>query len=74
MTGNPARAIATSSVLYSVQPGQIYEWRVFFEDSLSKEELSSGVNFQVIEAQQRDRITADLQNLEKQLRAENKDI
>ncbi|MEH2198402.1 hypothetical protein [Nostoc sp.] len=56
-----------------LQPGQTYEWRVFFEDSLSKEELSSGVNFQVMEAQQRDRITADLQILEKQLKAENKD-
>ena len=56
-----------------LQPGQTYEWRVFFEDSLSKKELSSGVNFQVMEAQQRDRITADLQNLEKQLKAENKD-
>ncbi|OYD94983.1 hypothetical protein CDG77_11505 [Nostoc sp. 'Peltigera membranacea cyanobiont' 213] len=56
-----------------LQPGQTYEWRVFFEDSLSKEELSSGVNFQVMEAQQSDRITADLQILEKQLKAENKD-
>ncbi|ACC84969.1 DUF928 domain-containing protein [Nostoc punctiforme] len=56
-----------------LEPGQTYEWRVFFEDSLSQKELSSGVNFQVMEAQQRDRITADLQNLEKQLKAENKD-
>ncbi len=51
-----------------LQPGQTYEWRVFFEDH-----LSIGVKFQIMEAQQRDRITADLQNLEKQLKAENKD-
>lgn len=65
--------ISTYTADKPLQPGETYEWRVFFEDSLSKEELSSGVNFQVMEAQQRDRITADLQNLEKQLKAENKD-
>ncbi|MEH2263295.1 DUF928 domain-containing protein [Nostoc sp.] len=60
--------ISTYTADEPLQPGETYEWRVFFEDS-----LSLSVNFQVMEAQQRDRITADLQNLEKQLKAENKD-
>ncbi|WP_242051547.1 DUF928 domain-containing protein [Nostoc sp. FACHB-280] len=51
-----------------LQPGQNYEWQVFFKDNLSIE-----VNFKVMEMQQRDRITANITTLEKQLKAQGKD-
>ncbi|BBD63368.1 hypothetical protein NIES2109_62180 (plasmid) [Nostoc sp. HK-01] len=51
-----------------LQPGQNYEWKVFFKDNVSLK-----VPFQLMESQQRDRITADLSNLENQLKAEGKD-
>ena len=45
-----------------LQPGQTYEWIVYRGD-----DALPSVSFQVIEAQQRDRITAQLQTLEQQL-------
>lgn len=60
--------ISTYTADKPLQPGETYEWVVSYDGN-----LSLSVNFQVMEAQQRDRITADLQNLEKQLKAENKD-
>ncbi|MBG1271365.1 DUF928 domain-containing protein [Nostoc sp. WHI] len=60
--------ISTYTADKPLQPGETYEWEVSYGAN-----LSLNVNFQVMEGQQRDRITADLQNLEKQLKAENKD-
>jgi Domain of Unknown Function (DUF928) len=51
-----------------LQPGQTYEWQVWFG-----KEQSMRVKFKVMEAQQRDRVTTDLQNLENQLKAEGQD-
>ncbi|MDZ7957375.1 MAG: hypothetical protein RMY34_05640 [Aulosira sp. DedQUE10] len=46
----------------TLQPGQTYEWIVYRGDY-----AHPSVSFQVMEAQQRDRITAQLQTLEQQL-------
>ncbi|MBD2510073.1 DUF928 domain-containing protein [Nostoc muscorum FACHB-395] len=62
------QSISTYTADKPLQPGETYEWVVSYDAN-----LSLSVKFQVMEAQQRDRITADLQNLEKQLKAENKD-
>lgn len=48
----------------SLQPGQIYRWEV---------NSTKFVKFQVIEGEERERITKDLQNLERQLQVEAKD-
>lgn len=48
----------------ALQPGQTYDWLVFIGESPSKL-----VSFQVMDAQQRDRITTDLNTLENQLKA-----
>lgn len=48
----------------ALQPGQRYDWLVFYGKSPNK-----FVSFQVMDAQQRDRITTQLRTLEKRLKA-----
>ncbi len=48
----------------ALQPGQTYEWLVFGGES-----PNTFVSFQLMDAQQRDRITAELKTLENQLKA-----
>lgn len=52
----------------ALQPGQTYDWQVFIGESPSK-----FVSFQVMDAQQRERITSDLNTLENQLKAKKAD-
>lgn len=47
-----------------LQPGKTYKWEVFIGDSPAK-----FVKFRIMESQQRDRITAELNALENQLKA-----
>ncbi|HEY9609777.1 hypothetical protein [Allocoleopsis sp.] len=59
-------------VLYSakeaLQPGQTYEWRLFFSDQDNAEAFATE-KFQVMDAQKRDRIQKELQSLNDQLQA-----
>lgn len=58
----------TQNITYTgepLQPGQTYEWVV---------NSSKFVKFQIMETQQRDRITAELQTLENRLQAQGADI
>ena len=59
-------------VLYdgkALQPGQTYEWRLFFSDQENAQPIKTE-RFRVMDAQERDRIKAQLQTLEEQLKAE----
>ncbi|MBD2771955.1 DUF928 domain-containing protein [Iningainema tapete] len=53
----------------ALQPGQKYDWWVFIGESPNK-----SVPFQVMESQQRDRITSQLRTLENQLKAKGANI
>ncbi len=52
----------------ALQPGQTYDWLVFENESPYK-----WVSFQVMDAQQRQRITTDLNRLENQRKAKKDD-
>ena len=49
-----------------LQPGQTYQWRVFLDDSSAR-----FLQFQIMDSPQRDRLTADLHNLENHLKAKH---
>ncbi len=58
----------TQNITYTgepLKPGRTYEWRAFFSETQFK-----SVTFQVMEANKRDRITAELKNLENRLKAQ----
>ncbi|HEY9692398.1 MAG TPA: DUF928 domain-containing protein [Oculatellaceae cyanobacterium] len=60
--------LGETNIIYDgepLQPGQLYQWRLTAKAPFTKER---SVNFQVMEQQQRDRITAELAQLEAQLK------
>lgn len=59
-----------NSVLYrgdELQPGETYEWKLFFSDRENSPAIATE-RFQVIDGEQRDRITEELQSLNEQLK------